>query len=622
MNLDDRMMDFPLSLGHLLERGRALFGDAEVVSRRPDKSVVRQSFADTYTRAERCARALAALGVKQGDRVATLCWNHREHLEVYLGVPAMGAVVHTLNLRLHPDELTYIVDHAQDSVVVVDRTLWPLWEKFRARCKSVRHVIVVRDDGGPVPEGAHDYEALLEAQQASAHATGTSPPAGSPFAVDIDEKTAAMICYTSGTTGNPKGVVYTHRSVMLHTMAVSMRDMIGVGSSDVVLPVVPMFHAAAWGLPWAAFLNGASLIFPGPHLDAVSLLDLMAKEKVTLAGGVPTIWLAILDKLDAAPKQWDLSAIRSMIIGGSAAPASLIQGFLERHDIEVTHAWGMTEMNPLGTLARVTPAVRKRGPEAVLAARASQGVPAPLVEMRHVDDAGTVLPWDGKAMGELEVRGPWVAASYMADEGKDRFTKDGWFKTGDVVTITPEGYMHITDRSKDVIKSGGEWISSVALENALMAHPAVLEAAVFGAPHAKWDERPVAAIVVRQGQTVTDKELTAHLDGKFARFWLPDAYVFVDQNPAHLHRQVPQAAPARRPQGRPRRPRVTLRRQAEAAGAGVAGVARLPLQGHVERAAAQEQRGERGQVPSHGHGTNMARAVRTPARSRGRAQTS
>jgi fatty-acyl-CoA synthase len=517
--LTGRMMDYPLSIGHLLERARAQFPHALVVSRRPDRSLVRTSYREIHARACKLARALAKLGTKPGARVATLCWNHREHLEAYLAIPAMGAVVHTLNLRLHPTELAYIASHAEDEVLIVDETLLSLLEKFRDGVRSLRHVIVVRDLGGPVPDGMLDYEKLLEAEE---------PDFAFPR---IDENAAAMLCYTSGTTGNPKGVLYSHRSTVLHAMAASLRDCIGIGSSDVILPVVPMFHAAAWGLPYAAVMNGASLVMPGPHLDPPSLLELMEKERVTVAGGVPTIWLGILQLLDAAPKKHDLSSMRTMVIGGSAAPPSLIEGFSTRHGLEVTHAWGMTETNPLGTIARVKGHRAGDGPEKTLAIRASQGFAVPFVETRHVGEDGNVLPWDGETMGELEVRGPWVAQSYYGGEGADRFTADGWFKTGDVVTIDADGYVRITDRAKDVIKSGGEWISSVALENALMAHPAVLEAAVFAGRHPKWDERPIAAIVRKQGHDVTEAELKAHLEGKFPKFHLPDAYLFLEQIP-------------------------------------------------------------------------------------------
>jgi len=528
--LDARMMRFPLSITHLLERGRAIHASRAIVSRLPDKSVHLQSYRDTYDRSERLAKALARLGIQKGDCVATLSWNHRQHLEAYLGVPAMGAVVHTLNLRLHPTELAYIANHAKDRAVIVDRTLFPLFSKVCAEVKSLEHVICVRDDGGELPDGALDYEDLLADERNVAHDDGFAVPEDSPF-LHPDEETAAMICYTSGTTGNPKGVAYTHRSTVLHALVASMRDNLGVGCSDVVMPVVPMFHAAAWGLPYVAFANGAKIVFPGCHLDPESLLDLMAEQRVTLAAGVPTIWNGILAKLDAEPKRWDLSRMRTMIIGGSAAPAAMISGFWERHGLSVTHAWGMTETNPLGSVAIVKPCVADRGDRAAFAARQSQGLPVPFVETRHVDESGKTLPWDGTTMGELEVRGPWVARSYMGDDGPDRFTGDGWFKTGDVVTIDADGYVRITDRSKDVIKSGGEWISSVALENALMAHPAVLEAAVFAAEHPKWGERPVAAVVMKPSKSATEIELAAHLSPSFPKYWLPDLYVTVPEIP-------------------------------------------------------------------------------------------
>ncbi len=516
--LEGTMMDFPLTTGHLLQRARTFFPSGEIVSRRHDRSIARTTYGAVYTRACRLANALTALGVGRGDRVATLAWNHSRHLEAYLAVPAMGAVLHTLNLRLHPTELRYIATHAEDKVVICDRSLLPLLESFVKDVPSVTHVLVL-DDDGPVAAGALDYEKLLA--QAAEHFTFP----------ELDEKSAALICYTSGTTGNPKGVVYSHRSTVLHSMAVCMSDTLGVCESDTVLPVVPMFHANAWGLPYSAVLSGAKIVFPGPHLDGASLLDLMAAEKVTLAGGVPTIWLGILALLDASPKKWDLSPMRAMVIGGSAAPPSLIDGFAKRHGLQVTHAWGMTEMNPIGTVARLRREHASLPDDARLALRASQGYPVPFVEQRHTSDSGAILPWDGKSMGELEVRGPWVAKAYLGGEGADRFTTDGWFKTGDVVTIDADGYMRICDRSKDVIKSGGEWISSVDMENALMAHPAVLEAAVFAGRHPKWDERPIAAIVWKPAAKATTDELKAHLEGRFPKFWMPDAFIVVEQIP-------------------------------------------------------------------------------------------
>ena len=510
-SLAGQMMDFPLTLTHLLDRAKTLFGRTEIVSRAPDRSLHRYTYADLYRRTSQLAGALARLGVRPGDRVASLSWNHHRHLELYFGVPCSGAVLHTLNLRLHPTEIAYIAQHAEDRVVFVDRSLLPLFNQVAEHVRSFERVIVI-DDGAAhaLPGNALDYEELLAREETSFD-----------FPV-LDERSAAMICYTSGTTGNPKGVVFSHRSTVLHTLVQCMADTAAISEHDTVLPVVPMFHANAWGLPYAAICVGSKLVFPGPHLDPTNLLDLMATEKVTIAGGVPTIWLGILALLDQEPKRWDLSAMRAMLI---------IDGFQKRHGLGVTHAWGMTEMNPLGTLARVKRSCQGESEEAQLALRASQGYPVPFVEQRHVDEDGKVLPWDNATMGELQVRGPFVASSYYGGEGADRFTADGWFKTGDVVTIDAEGYMRITDRSKDVIKSGGEWISSVALENALMSHPAVLEAAVFAARDPKWSERPLAAVVLKEGKSATAAELGAHLEGRFAKFWLPDDYVFMKQIP-------------------------------------------------------------------------------------------
>jgi fatty-acyl-CoA synthase len=515
-----RMMDFPLTLTHFFDRARQFFPKGEIVSRLGDGSMHRTNYAAFARRTLLLASALTKLGVKRGDRVATFAWNHYRHLEAYFAIPCMGATLHTLNLRLHPDEVGYIARHAEDKIVIVDESLLPLFEKFRAHIPSLRHVIVMRD--APAKPGAPDldYEELLAA---------ADPKYEFP---QLDEKQEAALCYTSGTTGNPKGVLYSHRSLVLHSLALCAVDALGFREADVCLPVVPMFHANAWGMPYTCVVTGAKLVFPGPKLDAESLLDLMAEEKVTIAGGVPTIWLGILALIDNDPKKYDLSAIRTMAIGGSAAPAGMIDGFKKRHGIDITHAWGMTEMSPVGTVCRIKNAIKDRLDDAAsLEVRASQGFALPLVETRHTGENGEVLPWDASTMGELEVRGPWVASSYVGDEGKDRWTKDGWFKTGDVVTMDSEGYVRITDRSKDVIKSGGEWISSVALENALMAHPAVLEAAVFAANHEKWSERPVAAIVFKKGQTATKDELAAHLAKSVAKIWMPDDYVFVDQVP-------------------------------------------------------------------------------------------
>jgi fatty-acyl-CoA synthase len=517
--LPGRMMDYPLTLTHLVERAARFFPKSEVVSRQANRTLNRVSYADLMKRVRKLANALVAMGVKPGDRVATLAWNHHRHLELYLAVPAIGAVIHTLNLRLHPTEIAYIARHAEDKWVFADATLLPLLDKFRHEVPWIRKVVVMRDEGDPaVPPEDAEYEALLA-------------PCSDAFEFPmLDENAASMICYTSGTTGNPKGVVYSHRSMVMHTIVACMADSLAVGERDIVLPVVPMFHAAAWGLPYAAVMAGSNLVFPGPHLDAKSILELMQDEKVTIAAGVPTIWLGILSMLDAEQGKWNLGHVRTTVIGGAAAPPSMIQGFAERHGVVITHAWGMTETNPLGTLARVKSSLAG-DPAQELRIRSTQGYAVPFVEQRHADEAGKILPWDGETMGELEVRGPFVAKAYFSDEGSDRFTADGWFKTGDVVTIDAEGYVRITDRSKDVIKSGGEWISSVQLENALMSHPAVLESAVFAGRHEKWDERPIAAIVLKPGQSASEEELRAHLEGHFAKFWMPDAFVFVQQIP-------------------------------------------------------------------------------------------
>ncbi len=514
------MMDFPLTLTHFFDRARQFFPKGEIVSRLADGSLHRTNYGELAKRTLRLASALKKLGVKPGDRVATFAWNHYRHLEAYFAIPCMGATLHTLNLRLHPDEVGYIARHAEDKIVIVDESLMPLFEKFRSHIPSLRHVIVLRDKPAEKSNGAElDYETLL---------ADADPKYEFP---ELDERQEAALCYTSGTTGNPKGVAYSHRSLVLHSMALCMVDSLGFSETDAMLPVVPMFHANAWGMPYAGVLLGAKLVFPGPKLDAESLLDLMVREKVTVAGGVPTIWLGILALIDAEPKKYDLSSIRTMTIGGSAAPAAMIDGFQKRHGIHITHAWGMTEMSPVGTVCRIKRERKNLDDAAMLELRASQGYALPFVETRHTGENGEILPWDASTMGELEVRGPWVAASYIGDEGKDRWTKDGWFKTGDVVTMDSEGYVRITDRSKDVIKSGGEWISSVALENALMAHPAVLEAAVFAANHEKWGERPVAAIVLKKDRSVTKEELSAHLAKSVAKIWMPDEYVFVDQVP-------------------------------------------------------------------------------------------
>src|SRR6185295_7975375 len=457
------MMDYPLTLSTIFRRAEAVYPRHEVVWRNADKSVQRYTYGDFAVRARRLARALRDLGIRPSDRVATLGWNHGSHLEAYFGIPLMGGILHTLNLRLHPDELGYIVNHAQDRAVIVDESLLPLWEQVRPKVNVATTIVMAATK--PVAEGYLEYEALV----AKAEPAQDMP--------DPDEKAAAAMCYTTGTTGNPKGVLYSHRSLVLHTLGLSLDHCMGIREDDCVLPVVPMFHANAWGMPFSAVMVGAKLVMPGPHLDPTSLVDLFEREKVTLTGGVPTIWMGVLQYLDANPGKFDLSAIRAMYVGGSAVPQAMIETFENKYGLKIFQAWGMTEMAPLGTVAHCPPSLAGAPDNVKFACRAKQGRPAPFVEIRARNEDGLV-PWDGQTMGELEVRWPWIASAYYDSAGSaDRFTGDGWFRTGDIVTIDRDATIQVQDRTKDLIKSGGEWISSVALECALMGHPSVAEAA-------------------------------------------------------------------------------------------------------------------------------------------------
>ncbi len=513
------MQETPLSIPMMVRRARDLFGDKEVISRRADRSIHRITYRDLIDRAGQLALALKRLGVATGDRVATLAWNHSRHLEAYLAIPSLGGVLHTLNLRLHPNDLSYIIDHAEDRVVFVDQVLWPLWEKVAPLLKQVPHVIVM-SDGGATPAGAIDYDAFI-----------ANEPKGTFAWDDVDERLAAAMCYTSGTTGRPKGVLYSHRSTFLHTLVSCAADGGAVVERDRMMAVVPMFHVNAWGFPFTCTFVGASQVFPGPHLDPVSLLELMQNERVTMAAGVPTIWLGILQVLDTQPGTWDLSTLRTTLVGGAAPPESMIRGFKERHGVAVQQGWGMTEMSPIGTVSRLQSKHDALPNHEKYKILAKAGYPIPGVEIRAHNENGLV-PWDGESMGELEVRGPWIVREYYKPEDEvTQFTEDGWFRTGDIVTIAPDGIVTITDRSKDVIKSGGEWVSSVALEGALMGHAEVFEAAVVGLKHPRWSERPFGVVVRKPGASVEEGALKAWLAERFASWWVPDEIVFVDSLP-------------------------------------------------------------------------------------------
>ena len=520
MMLEGLTQDYQLTIPAILKRADELYSEREVVTRRPDKSFHRYTYADFVSRSKKLAVALKGLGVESGDRVGTLAWNTYQHLEAYFGVPCSGAVLHTLNPRLHEDDLAYIANHAEDKVFMVDEPLLPIFEKFRENAETIEHVIVFNYGDEPVPEGMISYEELLE----GADENEFEYP-------ELDERQAAALCYTSGTTGRPKGALYSHRGVVLHSLMSATGNAFSLSDNDVVLPIVPMFHVNAWGLPYTATLAGSKQVLPGQHLDPASLIEDYEQEKVTFTAGVPTVFLAMLQALDQESETHDLSALRSMVIGGAAAPKGVIKAYKERHGIEVIHAWGMTEMAPIGSVANITPEIKALSEEEQLEYRAKQGYPTPFVEIRARGDEGFV-PWDGETMGELEVRGPSIIKSYFnTEEGDDKFSEGGWFRTGDIVTIDQYGFIKITDRDKDLVKSGGEWISSVELENALMAHPAVAQAAVIAIPHEKWDERPLAAIVLKEGESVTADDLREHLKGDFANWWLPDAYEFVEEIP-------------------------------------------------------------------------------------------
>jgi len=499
-------------------------GEAKVVSRTHEGTTHRYTWADVERRSRRLVRALISLGIGESDRVGTLAWNGFRHLEVYFGAPGMGAICHTINPRLHPDDIAYIINHAGDKVLFVDLSFVPLLGMIGEQIKDNVRDIVLLCDAASLPEVAlpagmrlHAYESLLDA-------------AGEDYVWPVfDENTASALCYTSGTTGRPKGVLYSHRSTILHAYAVALPDVMDLRSTSCILPVVPMFHVNAWGIPYAAALTGAALALPGRHMDGASLAAFFNAEGVTMSCGVPTVWLGLLQHLRLSGER--LETVKRIMTGGSAAPPLLINAFRDEYGVRVEHGWGMTEVSPVGTYNTPKPAQAGLSTEAATRHMLKQGRILPGIDMKIVDGDDNELPWDGKAFGDLKVRGPWIASAYFGEEAGSALDAKGWFATGDVATIDPDGFMEITDRSKDVIKSGGEWISSITLENLAVSHPDVAEAAVIAARHPKWDERPLLLVVARPGHTIDPESVLKVFDGHVAKWWLPDAVVEVPELP-------------------------------------------------------------------------------------------
>jgi len=513
------MMDTPLLISGLLQHADRHHADAEIVSKTVDGSVHRYTYRDAHARARKLAGALQRLGVQPGERIATLAWNSSRHFEIYYAVAGSGTVIHTINPRLFPDQITYIANHAEDRYVFFDLSFAPLLEKLAPLLKTVKGYVAMCAPEAMPKANIPDllcYEALLEKEKDDLQWPS------------FDERTAACLCYTSGTTGNPKGALYSHRSTMIHAYGAALPDALNLSARDVVLPVVPMFHVNAWSLPYSCAMVGAKMVFPGPHLDGKSLHNLFETEGVTFSAGVPTVWLGLLSYMKE--QKLKFSTLKRTVIGGSACPSAMIRAFQDEYGVEVLHAWGMTEMSPLGTVTTFKAKHAGWTKEQRVALQNKQGRAIFGVDMRIVGEDGSELPNDGKAFGDLQVRGPWVIQSYFKGEGGDPL-RQGWFPTGDVATLDPDGYMQITDRSKDVIKSGGEWISSIDLECIAMAHPAIAEAAVIGIKHPKWDERPIVVAVKKPGQEVSKEEVLRFYEGKIAKWWMPDDVVFVAELP-------------------------------------------------------------------------------------------
>jgi fatty-acyl-CoA synthase len=510
------MQDFPLTITAILRHGRRVYGQQECVTWTGD-APRRATYAEVADNADRLAAALARLGIEPGDRVGTFAWNTQEHLEAYFAIPCMGAVLHTLNIRLFPEQLAYVINHAEDKVVLVDDSLIPLLARVASELTSVEAFIVIGDGDASALGDVKvlRYRELLAAEQPSYEWP------------DLDERSAAAMCYTSGTTGNPKGVAYSHRSSYLHSLAATTPNALGLSERDRILPIVPMFHANAWGIPYAAFLCGAELIMPGRFLQAEPLTRMVREERVTFSGAVPTIWADVLRY--GEDHEIDLSTLHTIVCGGSAVPRTLIERFIERYDVRILQGWGMTETSPLAAVSHPPARVPIGSPDEI-DWRARTGRIVGGVELRIVDDDGTPLPWDGEAVGEIEVRGPWITAAYYGDPTPEKFD-DGWLRTGDVGSVDPLGFIQITDRAKDIIKSGGEWISSVELENHLMAHPDIVEASVIGVADERWSERPLACVVRKPGSTVDSSDLAAFLGQHVAKWQVPERWSFIDEVP-------------------------------------------------------------------------------------------